>query len=97
MFPPWAPFFFVLTAGVVIAARNKFRSATEELHERINPRARLSTRSGVLGVRTGVTVSRTPGGSLTQIASTVISNSIPSATPRTEAALPLATAIATFR
>jgi hypothetical protein len=28
MFPPWAPFFGVLAAGRVTAARNKFRSAT---------------------------------------------------------------------
>ena len=26
MFPPWAPFFFVLAAGRVTAARNTFRS-----------------------------------------------------------------------
>ena len=29
MFPPWAPFFGVLTAGRITAARNKFRSATK--------------------------------------------------------------------
>jgi len=29
MFPPWAPFFSALTADVVTAARNKFRSATK--------------------------------------------------------------------
>jgi hypothetical protein len=31
MFPPWAPFFSALTADVVTAARNKFRSATKML------------------------------------------------------------------
>src|SRR6266576_1343512 len=62
-----------------------------------SPQRGLRHLEGSSGVRTGVTVSRTPVGSLTQIASTVMSNSTPSATPRTEAALPFATAIATFR
>jgi hypothetical protein len=29
MFPPWAPFFSVLAAGRITAARNTFRSATK--------------------------------------------------------------------
>ena len=32
MFPPWAPFFFVLAAGGITAAPNKFGSATRAIH-----------------------------------------------------------------
>ena len=31
MFPPWAPFWFMLSAGGITAAPNKFGSATQNL------------------------------------------------------------------
>jgi len=35
MFPPWTPFFCVLTADGITAARNKFRSATTSASEAV--------------------------------------------------------------
>jgi hypothetical protein len=48
MFSPWAPFFPVLTAGRVTAARNKFRSATETYASELSSATKPSTSSTVL-------------------------------------------------